>query len=136
MECWRASRSIPLAGIKEFADATIFVCEGEKDADRLARLGHCATTVAAGTWTKDCIQALAGRDCIILEDNDEPGRKKAAGAAQALHDTAKSVRVVGLPDLAAGGDVSNWLDSDGRRADKFVDLCLAAPLWEPRRNGR
>ena len=29
--------------LKQFPDATIFVCEGEKDADRVAALGHCAT---------------------------------------------------------------------------------------------
>jgi hypothetical protein len=41
----------------------VFVCEGEKDADRVASLGLCATTVASGEWTSDCIKALAGRDC-------------------------------------------------------------------------
>ena len=37
-------------------DATVFVCEGEKDADRVASLGHCATTVASGKWTQECIK--------------------------------------------------------------------------------
>jgi hypothetical protein len=47
----------------KYPDATVFVCEGEKDADRIAALDHCATTVASGEWTSDCIKALAGRDC-------------------------------------------------------------------------
>jgi RecA-family ATPase len=115
----------------QYPDATTFIAEGEKDADRLAELGHCATTVAAGKWTTDCVQALAGRDIIILEDNDGPGRKKAIAAARALRDTAKSIRIVSLPDLAEGGDVSDWLDGDSRRADQLADLCLAAPLWQP-----
>ena len=67
----------------KYPDATVFVCEGEKDADRVASLGHCATTVAGGKWTKECVQALAGHDVIILEDNDQPGRDKALTAAQA-----------------------------------------------------
>jgi putative DNA primase/helicase len=114
----------------QFPDATVFVCEGEKDADRVASLGHCATTVACSKWTDDCIKALAGRDCFVLEDNDETGRKKAHEAASALRGTAKSVRVVRLPDLPDKGDVSDWLDADKRRAGAFVDVCFTAPLWD------
>src|SRR5262249_16299644 len=80
-----------------YPDASIFLCEGEKDADRVASLGHCATTVASGLWTQDCIKALAGRDIFILEDNDDAGRKKALAAATALHTVAKSIRIVRLP---------------------------------------
>ena len=42
------------------------MCEGEKDADRVAGLNLCATTVAAGKWTDECVNALAGRDIFIL----------------------------------------------------------------------
>ena len=41
-----------LPDLLKYPDATIFVCEGEKDADRLASLGYCATTVASGKWTR------------------------------------------------------------------------------------
>jgi hypothetical protein len=108
----------------KYPDGTIFICEGEKDADRVASLGHCATTVAGGKWTGECIQALAGRDVIILEDNDDPGRKKALVAAQALHGTAKTIRIVSLPDLPDKGDVSDWLDADPCRAEKLVEICF------------
>ena len=108
----------------KFPDGTVFVCEGEKDADRVASLGHCATTVAAGKWTDECVKALAGRDVIILEDNDDAGRKKALAAAQALHGTAKTIRIVSLPDLPDKGDVSDWLDADPRRAEKLAMFVL------------
>jgi RecA-family ATPase len=115
----------------KYPDATVFVTEGEKDADRIAALGHCATTVAAGKWTDDCIQALAGRDVIILQDNDEPGRKKARTAAEALYGVVKTVRVVALPDLAEGEDVSNWLDLSRRNdSDKLIEICFDTPRWE------
>ena len=78
----------------KYPDGTVFICEGEKDADRITALGHCATTVAAGKWTEECVAALAGRDAIILEDNDDAGRAKALVAAQALHGTAKTIRIV------------------------------------------
>lgn len=120
-----------LADLQKYPDATVFVCEGEKDADRVAALEQCATTVACGDWTDDCVNALAGRDILILEDNDEAGRKKAAKAATALHGTAKTIRIVRLPDLPEKGDVSDWLDADSRNADKFVHVCFDAPLWAP-----
>ena len=116
----------------KFPDATVFICEGEKDADRVASLGHCATTLAGGSiWTQECIQALAGRDCIILQDNDDKGRERSLAAAQALHGTAKTVRVVALPDLPDKGDVSDWLDADPRRAAKLPDVCFDVPEWQP-----
>ena len=115
----------------EFPDATVFVTEGEKDSDRVAELNLCATTVAAGKWTAECVAALAGRDVVILEDNDDAGRKKALAAAQALHGTANSIRVVSLPDLPDKGDVSDSLNADPHNADKFCDVCFGVPLWEP-----
>jgi Protein of unknown function (DUF3987) len=113
----------------KFPDGTIFVCEGEKDADRVASLGHCATTVAAGKWTDECVRALSGRDCFILQDNDEPGRAKASAAARALHGTTKTIRIVALPDLPDKGDVSDWLDADPRRVEQLADFCIAVPIW-------
>jgi putative DNA primase/helicase len=126
-------RRVPyrLPEIRQYPAGTIFVCEGEKDADRVASLGHCATTVASGKWTDDCINALAGRDIIVLQDNDGAGEEKALDAAQALHSVAKTIRIVLLPDLPAGGDVSDWLDADPERANKLVNVCFDVQEWTP-----
>ena len=115
----------------KYPDATVFITEGEKDADRVAELDLCATTVATGKWTEDCIKTLAGRDIVILQDNDDVGHKKAIEAATALHGIANNIRIVALPDLPDRGDVSDWLDADRTRAKKFVDACFDAPLWNP-----
>jgi RecA-family ATPase len=115
----------------KYPDGTVFFCEGEKDADRVAGLGYCATTVAAGKWTEECVTALAGRDVIILEDNDNAGRAKALATAQALHGTAKTIRIVSLPNLPDKGDVSDWLDADPRRAQKLADVCFDVQVWTP-----
>jgi hypothetical protein len=66
-----------LLDLLQYPDATVFLTEGEKDADRVAELGYCATTVASGKWTPECVQALAGRDVWILQDNDDAGRNSA-----------------------------------------------------------
>jgi hypothetical protein len=118
----------------KYPDATVFVCEGEKDADRVASLGHCATTISGGAkWTEECIAPFAGRDVVILEDADNAGRKRASEAAEALSGRANSIRVVRLPGLdghADRKDVSDWLDADlNRGGDALAEVCLAAPLW-------
>jgi hypothetical protein len=114
----------------KFPDATVFICEGEKDADNVASLDLCATTAASGKWTDDCVNALTGRICWILEDNDETGRKKALEAAQKLHPVAASVKIVRFPSLPDGGDVSDWLDM-GRTKDDLEDFCYSTPDWKP-----
>jgi RecA-family ATPase/5S rRNA maturation endonuclease (ribonuclease M5) len=118
----------------EYPDGTIFLCEGEKDADRVASLGHCATTATGGKWADECIRALADRDVIILQDADSPGTAKALKTATALHGTAKTTRIVRLPGLTGhpnNKDVSDWLDADHRRAEKFAEICFDTPVWEP-----
>ena len=72
---------IAFADLMKYPDATVFVCEGEKDADHVASLGYCATTVASAKWTTDCISALRDRDVRYFADNDETERKKAEEAA-------------------------------------------------------
>src|SRR3954447_17492921 len=109
--------------------ATAFICEGEKDTDRLISLGFAATTVASGSWSKEAIEALKGFDCLILEDNDAPGRLKAKKAAASLYGVAASVRIVRIPGLGEGEDVSNWLDHGGDPAT-LVDLAKSFPVYE------
>ena len=123
-----------LPDLLQYPDASVFVCEGEKDADRVASLDHCSTTVAGSKWTPDCVEPLAGRDILILEDADEPGHEKAIAAATALRGEAKTIRIVRLPGLtghANNKDVSDWLDADPRRGNKLADVCFDAPLWTP-----
>jgi 5S rRNA maturation endonuclease (ribonuclease M5) len=124
-----------LPELLQYPDAEVYVCEGEKDADRLASLELCATTVASGSWKVDT-SPLQGRDVIILEDADTPGVEKARKAADALCSVAETIRIVRLPGHEytapkGGKDVSDWLDEDvSRGRDKLADVCLAAPLWE------
>ena len=78
------------------------------------------------------MQALAGRDVIVLQDNDAAGRKKALKAATVLHGVTKTVRIVSLPGLAEGEDVSDWLDlSRWNTIDKLIELSFSAPPWTP-----
>ena len=75
----------------------VWICEGEKDADRLAAAGLLATTcpMGAGKWDDRFSEVLRGRSCVVLVDNDNAGRKDAQQKAQSLAGKAASVRVVG-----------------------------------------
>lgn len=94
---------------------TIYLCEGEKDADALMELGLVATTNAGGTatWTKTDAAQLEGANVIVLADNDDPGIKGAWKRA----DSIPGAVVLQLPDLPEKGDVSDWLASGGTLPD-------------------
>jgi RecA-family ATPase len=128
-------RRIPYrwADLAKYPDGSVFVTEGERDADNVAALGLCSTCVAGGVWTADCAAPLADRDVFILEDNDKAGREKSLTAAAALHGVAKTIRIVAFTDMPAKGDVSDWISADPERhnADALAARCLAAPLWQP-----
>jgi len=99
------------------ADPTqpVFIVEGEKDVDRAYQLGLVATTCAmgAGKWRDVYSASLRARHVVILPDNDQPGRDHAEQVALSLHGIAASVRILHLPGLPDGGDLSDWLELAG-----------------------
>lgn len=111
-------------------DATVFIVEGEKDADALARAGLVATcnVGGAGKWRAEYGDCLKGRDVVILPDNDQPGRNHADQVARALKGRARSVKVIDLPGLPDKGDVSDWMAAGGD-AEALCVLAENAPEW-------
>ena len=113
------------------ANRRIFIVEGEKDADELARRGFVATTCpgGAGKWKPEFSESLQGARVVILPDNDDLGREHGEAIAQALQGIASEVRVLELPDLPEKGDVSDWFEGGGT-ADDLKALRRAEPVWE------
>jgi hypothetical protein len=114
----------------QYPDAPLFICEGEKDADRVRKLGCCATTGAKSDWP-GIAKYFHGREIVILADFDKPGTARALDAANALHGVASSIKITMLPGLGAGGDVSDWLQKPENDEKRFADVCRHAPLWNP-----
>ena len=112
---------------------TIFIVEGEKDADALAALGLIATTNpgGAGKWKTSYADTLASAAVCILPDNDTPGREHADQVAAALAGKCSSVKALALPGLPAKGDVTDWLAAGGG-PEELVRLADAAPAWTPK----
>ena len=111
---------------------TVFIAEGEKDADNLAALGLFATCNSGGAlkWRAEISGWFNGSDVVLLPDADEPGRKHAADVARKLVGIAARIRVLELPGLPPRGDVSDWLVAGGTR-ERLIALAAAAPDWSP-----
>ena len=87
----------------------VFYCEGEKDVKTVNSHGLTGITCgASGDWVEGCATLFEGADVVILQDNDDPGRKSAKAIEKDLRKVAKSVRiVVPTPDLEHG-DISDF----------------------------
>jgi hypothetical protein len=119
---------------------TLFVVEGEKDADRLAAEGLLVTTSHGGcggtdrAWPRFRDEWFAPHPAVILPDNDPGGMSHARKVAARLRGVCPSVKVLDLPGLPARGDVSDWLDAGGD-LDDLGRLAFAAPEWDPAAEG-
>ncbi len=109
----------------------VWVCEGEKAADAACRLGLVATTSAGGSvaanrtdWTP-----LAGKDVVVIPDNDAPGRKYAKAVAATLLrlEPPASVRIMEIPGLPEGGDVADFCEAFASKGDE--ELVLQLHTW-------
>lgn len=92
---------------------TVYICEGEKDVDRLIKDNMPACTNydgAAGKWKAYYTKLFKDKNVIILADNDKPGRLHAEKVAIALDTVAKSIKVVEFSMLKDKSDVSDYLD--------------------------
>ncbi len=114
------------------SEERVFIVEGEKDVDRLISLGILATCnpMGAGKWKPEFSKWFAGREIVILTDNDQPGRDHAEVVAERLHSVAESIRVVHFPGLPEKGDVSDYLDNDNSVVDLFNEID-STELWQP-----
>lgn len=110
----------------------VYLAEGEKDADRLVAEGLLGTTLpgGAGKWRNEYEEYFADRHVVILPDNDQAGKQGAEQIAENLHSRVLSLRVLSLPDLPEGGDVSDFFDNGGTKT-QLRDLTKECPKWSP-----
>jgi DNA-binding transcriptional ArsR family regulator len=112
---------------------SVYIVEGEKDADTLASLNFVATTnpFGAGKWPIDFAAYFTDREVFIIPDNDAPGQSHADDVARKMTGVARSIAVIRLPGLAERGDVSDWIAAGGT-AEKLFQLAMeATPCVEP-----
>jgi 5S rRNA maturation endonuclease (ribonuclease M5) len=108
---WKKAGRQVLYHLPEVIEAPIvFLVEGEKDVETLREYGFVATTNAGGAkapWLPSYTQTLAGREVILIPDNDDPGRQRVLKIARALLGHAAEINVI---ELSGAKDVSEWFD--------------------------
>lgn len=119
----------------------VFVCEGEKDADNLHKLGYNAVSgedgAGPGKWRKEYTEQLRGRFVCVFQDNDDIGRAYAQETAAALCGAAASVKVLDIstvwPNIPEHGDVSDLIARAGyEKARELIEKLIAdTPQWTP-----
>jgi len=150
-------RPVPyrLPDVLENDDKVIVIVEGEKDVDRLWKLGVPATCNAggAGKWRTELSEFFRGADVVIIPDHDPqkthpktkeplfhpdgkpilPGQDHAHAVAQALSGVAKRVRVLELwkhwREMPLKGDVSDWFAHGGGTIETLYALIDKTPEW-------
>jgi len=108
----------PLYGLPDVAAAPrVFVTEGEKAADAARLLGFVATTSAHGSQSasKTDWTPLAGKEVVILPDNDAAGADYANDVARRLSECEPrpTVKIVALPGLPESGDIADLVEAAG-----------------------
>ena len=119
-------------------DQVVYIVEGEKDVEALRRLGLVATCNPGGAaqpgqrskWPLEFGEHFAGRDVVVIPDNDLAGAAHAEAVVRSLGGKASGIRLLKLPDLPPKGDVSDWLDAGGD-LDHLEQLLRDLPEAEP-----
>lgn len=101
---------------------TVWVVEGEKDADTLFGLGMRATTNVggAGKWLDGYNEILRDKEVVLCGDNDPPGQEHVKKIAESVDGIAKSVRIVIVP--APSKDISEYLGNFDTKDAKLEAL--------------
>lgn len=134
----RVPYRLPQLAIAVAAGRVIFVCEGEKDADALTRLGQPATCNpgGAGKWRDDYNIHFRDAHVVIIPDRDEPGRAHARQVRDALLETAATIRICETADgtkdisehIAGGNGLESLVTTWNSHPETPIEL--AQDLWE------
>jgi len=117
------------------ASDTVYICEGEKDCDNLAKLGLAATTnpMGAGKWREEFGQYFTGKDVVIICDKDEIGLKHGQDVAKKLNGHVRTIKLIEqLPGVPLKGDVSYWLKLPDNDKEKLMEIVKNTSLWTPK----
>ena len=139
---WQGVEPPSLYRLPELIASTgrVYIVEGEKDVEAMRSRGGVATSNPGGAsetgkskWRPEIFNHfLAGRDVVVLPDRDRAGDNHAAFVAASLLGTARSVKILVLPQLEwkakKGPDISDWFEG-GAEFGELEELADAAPEY-------
>jgi hypothetical protein len=108
----------------------VVVVEGEKDVCTVEAFGLAGTcnSGGAGKWRSAHNQHLAGKQVVIIPDNDASGEAHAIAVARNLIPVASWVKIVHLPELPPKADISHWKAAGGTREQLLKLIEAARPV--------
>lgn len=115
---------------------TVYVVEGEKDADTLSSLipadaSTAATTNSGGAknWDEAFNCFFQNKDVVVLADNDEAGQEHAKLILRQLANVVHSLKLV-TPSTLHKGDVTDYLEKEHHSYSELLALIKATPLYD------
>lgn len=135
----RVLYNLPAVARARSAGQTIYLVEGEKDADVLAlALDAVATTNLGGaaSWRPEYADTLRGARVVVVADNDDVGRRAAESRADSLRDLPGTTVQVVLPregkdatdHVFAGYDLQDFVEVDGLDVFEPLDFESYEPV--------
>lgn len=111
----------------------VFIVEGEKDVETARKFGVTATTNAlgAGKWLPKYSELLAGKNIVLIPDNDRAGDKHRYVVLKSLCDSSEHPTSIKVVQLSKGKDLTEWVEAGGNatqlnelvdKAEKFAYL--------------
>jgi CHC2 zinc finger len=132
---WPAgSATSTLYDLDKLQPGLVWITEGEKDTDAVTALSLTAVTSGnAGSWLRHHSEQLkqAGVTlAIALPDNDQAGRNHAYDVTRENLAVGIPSKIIRLPNLSHGEDVSDFIERGGSRMD-LIGLAKSAKLVTP-----
>lgn len=121
-----------LAALSKNPNEAVYLCEGEKDADKLREFGLTATSFK--NWKDEFNDFIKGANVALLIDHDEPGIKQSSGAIKIIQPAVKTLKQIDLFENEPlpekhGKDVFDWL-TDGCSKDELLKIVADAPNFD------
>lgn len=113
-----------LFGVDSLAQpGPVYICEGENDVLTAINVCEVAAVSQSGGSNNNPSKAdwtvVAGRDVVIVRDNDQPGRDRADKVLRYLESLTEMPSSVQVVDVAAGKDLSDHVAA-GRGLDELI----------------
>jgi len=112
--------------------SVIYDTEGEKDAETMINIGLTATSTVKESFP-EIPRYCKDKLIIVCEDNDKPGREKAAEKADAYWIAGAVVKILSFRDMPEKSDVTDWITADPTNNDVFSlsQIVLDLPEYSP-----
>lgn len=121
-----------IADLSKNPNEAVYLCEGEKDADKLREFGLTATSFK--NWKDEFNVFVKGANVILLIDHDEAGIKQSSDAIKVIQPSVKTLKRIDLfendplPEKH-GKDVFDWL-TGGHSKEELLKIVADAPNFD------